>query len=164
MIYLGFTFFLDIFLSLFISVSYQNINLLFPCILVGCFPVYYFLVKNRKIFFILLIVTGIIYDTLFSDIFLINTYYYLFYGLFIYSFYENHNPSILNISIISVLGVCFYDVYIFFILIFIQYSVFNLSYLTYKIKNTFLINLVYLTVSILLLRSRIFGLKRRKKR
>ncbi len=164
MIYFFITFILDILLGLFISVSYQNISILFPCVLVGSFPVFYNLVKNKKLFFIIVIVVGLIYDMLFSDIFLVNTYYFLLFGFFIYVFYENYGIKLLNLLIISVLGVCFYDVFIFFILLLTGYSIFEISYLGYKIKNTFLINFVYFTFSIILLKSRIFGYKKRKKR
>lgn len=164
MIYFFITFILDILFGLFISVSYQNISILFPCVLVGSFPTFHSLVKNKKLFFVIIVIVGLIYDTLFSDIFLVNTYYFLLYGLFIYVFYRNHEPKLLNLLIISILGVCLYDVFIFFILLLTGYSVFEFSYLCYKIKNTFLINFIYFCFSFILLKSRIFGYKKRKKK
>ena len=104
MIYLIITIFLDIISSVFISTTYQNINIMFPLVIVGSIPVFHNLVKNRKLFFIQIIVLGFIYDTLFSDIFLVNTYYFILYSLYIYIYYENHKPSIINIFLISIIS------------------------------------------------------------
>ena len=164
MIYILFTFILDLCLCSFICVSFQNIDFLFPSVLVVSVPIFYNLVKDKKLFFLIMLILGIIYDTLFSDIFLVNTYYYLLFGFFIYVFYENHSISFINLIIISVLGLFFYDIFVFFILIFTDYAFFSFNNLLYKLERTFLLNLIYLLFSILILKGRIFGLKRSKKR
>ena len=163
MIYLLISIFLDIFCSLFISSSYQNINILFPSILIGSFPVFYVIIRKEKVFLICISVLGIIYDLLFSDIFLMNTYYCLLYGLFISLFFKEHRISAFNIIILSITGTCCYDVFIFFIILLNNYSVFNINELYYKIRHTFLINFLYVTISIFVLKSRIFSLKKSKK-
>lgn len=164
MIYLIITIFLDIISSVFISTTYQNINIFFPFILIGAFPLFYSVVKNKKVFFLVIIVLGVIHDTLFSDIFLINTYYFLLYSLFIYAFYSNHKPSVLNVLLISVIGTLTYDIFVFFILVLTNYSTFKIEDLYYKIKNTVLTNLIYITTSMVFLNSRKFGSEKRKKR
>ena len=137
---------------------------MFPLVIVGSIPIFYNLIKNKKIFFISIIVLGFIYDTLFSDILLVNTYYFILYSLFIYIYYENHKTSIINIFLISIIGTIFYDVFIFSVLILTKYSTFDITELYYKIENTIPFNLIYLTISIILLNSRIFPIKKRKKR
>lgn len=164
MIYFFITIFLDFFFSSFISLAYQNISIFFPVLLIGALPVVYVLLKNKKSFFILIVVTGIVYDTIFSDIFLINSYFFILYGLFIYSYYKKHDYRLLNMLLISVLGIVFYDVFIFFMLIFANYSNFVINDLYYKIIRSILINIIYVLLSILLLNSRIFGYKKRRKR
>lgn len=164
MIYIVITVLLDIFLSLFISTTYQNINMFFPFILIGAFPIFYNIIKNKKVFFLITILLGLIYDTLFSDVFLINTYYFILYSMFIYIFYNNHKASIINILLISILGTICYDIFIFFVLILIEYSTFNINDLYYKLKNSVLINLIYVVLSVFFFNSRIFGHKKRKKR
>lgn len=163
MIYLTLTFFLDILLSMFISVSYQNISIIFPCVLIGSIPVFYTIVKNKKFFLIVIIIIGIIYDTIYSDVFLLNTYYFILYGLFLYVYYKNKSIKLFNILILSVIGVILYDVFIFFTLILLEYSKFDFSYLCYKIKNTFLLNFIYVSISIILLKGRILEPKNSKK-
>ena len=109
-------------------------------------------------------ITGIIYDTLFSDIFLINSYFFILYGLFINNYYKKYDPKVLNILILSILGIVFYDVFIFFILILIKYSNFEIDDFYYKIMRSILINIIYVLLSIIILKSRIFGHKKRSKR
>lgn len=164
MIYLIITIFLDIISSIFISSAYQNINIMFPLVIVGAFPIFYNLIKSKKVFFISIIILGLIYDTLFSDVFLVNTYYFILYSLFIYIYYKNNKSSIINIFLISIMGTILYDVFIFFILILTRYSDFEITELYYKIKNTILFNLIYLIISIILLNSRILPIKKRKKK
>ena len=164
MIYYFITIFLDFLLSTFISSTYQDLNMFFPLILVGSLPIVYVLLKNKKLFFVLVVISGIIFDTLFSDIFLINSYYFVLYGLFINNYYNKSDVKVLNILLISVLGCVFYDVFIFFLLIFINYSDFKINYLYYKIANSILINIIYVLLSLIFFKSRIFGYKRRKKR
>ncbi len=164
MIYIFITFLLDIFLSFFISVSYQNINYFCPSIIVVSIPVFFHLIRNNKAFFLVLSLIGIVYDTLFSDVFLVNTYYYLLYGFLVYIFYEHHNVKLINVLLFSIIGVFLYDIFVFFVLIFTEYSVFSFYDLIYKLKRTFLLNFIYLIFSVLILKSRILGLKRCKKR
>ncbi len=164
MIYLFITIFLDILLSSFISSAYQNINILFPLIFVSTIPIIYQIIKNKKVFFILIIMIGIIYDTLFSDIFLVNSYYFILYSLFVNRFYKKHYPSVLNIILISIIGIILYDTFIFFVLILSNYSHFAINDLYYKIIRSILINFLYVCISIIILKSRIFGHKKIRKK
>ena len=164
MIYYFITIFFDFLCCTFISSVYQNINMFFPVILISSLPIFYLLLKNEKLFFIVVVVTGIIYDALFSDIFLINSYFFVLYGLFINNYYKNHNPKLFNVLIISILGVVFYDGFIFFILILTDYSSFEINDLYYKITRSIVINIIYLIISMIILNSRIFGYKKRRKK
>ena len=161
MIYLLISLFLDLYLGNILPSTYQHITYFFPLIFITSLPIAYNLIKNPKIFFPLIILIGIIYDTLCSDIFLLNTYYFLLSSLFIYIFYKNKSPSVLNILLISTLIFITYDIYVFFTLIFLDYSVFKIEYLIYKIIRTFSLNFIYLIFSILILKGRIFGYKKK---
>lgn len=165
MIYLIISFFLDIIFSLSFPLAYQNISYFFPIVLISSFTIGYFLIKNKKMFFCLVIVFGIIYDFLYSDIALLNLYYFSLYSLFIYIFYNNKNKSYFNIILISTLGIIFYDFYLFLILNLLNYSVLKIDYLYYKIVHSLFFNIIYILLSVLILKSRIFGYNNyRKKR
>lgn len=165
MIYLIISFFLDIIFSLSFPLAYQNISYFFPIILISSFTIGYSLIKNKKMFFCLVIVFGIIYDLLYSDIALLNLYYFSLYSLFIYIFYNNKNKSYFNIILISTLGIIFYDFYLFLILNLLNYSDLKIDYLYYKIVHSLFFNIIYILLSVLILKSRIFGYNNyRKKR
>lgn len=165
MIYLIISFFLDIIFSLSFPLAYQNISYFFPIILISSFTIGYSLIKNKKMFFCLVIVFGIIYDFLYSDIALLNLYYFSLYSLFIYIFYNNKNKSYFNIILISTLGIIFYDFYLFLILNLLNYSDLKIDYLYYKIVHSLFFNIIYILLSVLILKSRIFGYNNyRKKR
>lgn len=165
MIYLIISFFLDIIFSLSFPLAYQNISYFFPIVLISSFTIGYSLIKNKKMFFCLVIVFGIIYDFLYSDIALLNLYYFSLYSLFIYIFYNNKNKSYFNIILISTLGIIFYDFYLFLILNLLNYSDLKIDYLYYKIVHSLFFNIIYILLSVLILKSRIFGYNNyRKKR
>ena len=165
MIYLIISFFLDIIFSLSFPLAYQNISYFFPIVLISSFTIGYSLIKNKKLFFCLVIVFGIIYDFLYSDIALLNLYYFSLYSLFIYIFYNNKNKSYFNIILISTLGIIFYDFYLFLILNLLNYSDLKIDYLYYKIVHSLFFNIIYILLSVLILKSRIFGYNNyRKKR
>ena len=164
MIYFLITIILDFVFSLFISSTYQDISIFFPVLFIASVPVLYHLLNNKKLFLFLLVIIGIIYDFLFSDIFLVNSYYFILYGLFVYSYYQNHYLGIINIILISILGVVCYDVFVFFILVLTKYSVFDINELYYKVSRSLFISFVYVVLSIIALKSRIFGHRKRRKR
>lgn len=164
MIYLLISLFLDLLLGNILNTTYQHLNYFFPLIFITSLTLSYILIKNYKIFFPTIILIGIIYDTLYSDIFLLNTYYFILSSLFLYIFYKNKSPSILNIILISTSIFLMYDIYIFFTLILLDYSVFKIDYLLYKLIRTFPLNFIYLIISVLILKSRIFGSKKKSLR
>ncbi len=153
MIYSIISFITDTVVNSFVSTSYQNI---FICSL----PFTYYLIKRKTIFFIITLIYGIIFDFLYSDIFLLNTYYFLLFGYFIHI---SGNYNSLKTITLSIIGTIMYDVYICFILIFTNYSVFKINHLYYKIEHSLIINLIYIIISVIIL-SRLLTPKTKKKR
>lgn len=164
MIYQVTSFLLDIIFSMSLPSAYQNISYFYPLLFIGCIPISYLLTKNKKYFFLLIVILGIIYDLLFSDIPLLNLYYFVFYGLFLYIFYNNKEKSYLNIILISIIGIIFYDFYLFLILNLTKYASLKIEFLNYKIIHSLALNIIYILISIFLLKGRIFGYKKRRKK
>ena len=164
MIYLIITITLDVLLSNIIPTTYQNITYLFPSILISSLPVLYLKINNKKLFIIILILIGIFYDLLYSDLSLINLYFFTIYGLIIYNYYKKRKENIINIIILSIIGVISYDIFIFFILVIGKYQNLVIDDLYYKIKNTLFINIIYILLSITTLKSRILTNNKRKKK
>lgn len=163
MIYLLISIILDITASTLITSTYQNINYLFPQILVSSLTISYLLIKNKKLYFITITLLGLIYDILYSDIFLINTYFFLLQGLFLQAFYKNKEQTPLNVSLVSILTFIFYDIYIFFTLILLKEETFKITELYYKISHSLILNIIYITLSLVILKSRIFTYKNKIK-
>ena len=163
MIYLLISIILDITASTLITSTYQNINYLFPQILVSSLTISYLLIKNKKLYFITITLLGLIYDIIYSDIFLINTYFFLLQGLFLQAFYKNKEQTPLNVILISILTFIFYDIYIFFTLILLKEETFKITELYYKISHSLILNIIYITLSLVILKSRIFTYKNKIK-
>lgn len=163
MIYLLISIILDITASTLITSTYQNINYLFPQILISSLTISYLLIKNKKLYFIIITLLGLIYDILYSDIFLINTYFFLLQGLFLQAFYKNKEQTPLNVSLVSILTFIFYDIYIFFTLILLKEETFKITELYYKISHSLILNIIYITLSLVILKSRIFTYKNKIK-
>ena len=117
MIYLIISTIIDLLLSTNITNTYQNLNYFFPLILITSLPISYLLTKNKIIFFIAIIIIGIIYDLLYSDIPLINLYFLILLTILTKIFYQNKKPTTLNITILTLIGVITYDLYLSLILI-----------------------------------------------
>lgn len=162
MIYLLITFILDNVFSNIIGNTFQNISYFFPLIFVCSIPICFSLIKSKKIFLLFLIFFGIIYDTLYSDIFLVNTFYFILYYLFLYIFYCNKSVTFFNLFLICIFGFLFYDVFVFLLIIFLNYDDFTFYYLCYKISHSLVLNVFYVFFSIFIFKSRIFGFKKYK--
>ncbi len=162
MIYFIVSIILDNICSSVITTTYQNINYFFSMIFISSIPISYLVIKNKKLVFISFLIIGIIYDLLYSNILFINVYYLILYYLFLKTFYDNNKATILNIIIISLLGIIIYDGYIFFVLVIFNKENLLFTDLLYKESRSIFLNLLYILISLLLLKSRIFVNKKYK--
>lgn len=160
MIYLIISTIIDLLLSANITNTYQNLNYFFPLILITSLPISYLLTKNKIIFFIAIIIIGIIYDLLYSDIPLINLYFLILLTLLTKIFYQNKKPTTLNITILTLIGVITYDLYLSLILILTKTQNITINDIIYKETHSLILNIIYLILSLIILKSRIFGSKK----
>lgn len=160
MIYLIISTIIDLLLSTNITNTYQNLNYFFPLILITSSPISYLLTKNKIIFFIAIIIIGIIYDLLYSDIPLINLYFLILLTLLTKIFYQNKKPTTLNITILTLIGVITYDLYLSLILILTKTQNITINDIIYKETHSLILNIIYLILSLIILKSRIFGSKK----
>ncbi len=160
MIYLIISTIIDLLLSTNITNTYQNLNYFFPLILITSLPISYLLTKNKIIFFIAIIIIGIIYDLLYSDIPLINLYFLILLTILTKIFYQNKKPTTLNITILTLIGVITYDLYLSLILILTKTQNITINDIIYKETHSLILNIIYLILSLIILKSRIFGSKK----
>lgn len=160
MIYLIISTIIDLLLSTNITNIYQNLNYFFPLILITSLPISYLLTKNKIIFFIAIIIIGVLYDLLYSDIPLINLYFLILLTLLTKIFYQNKKPTTLNITILTLIGVITYDLYLSLILILTKTQNITINDIIYKETHSLILNIIYLILSLIILKSRIFGSKK----
>lgn len=160
MIYLIISTIIDLLLSTNITNTYQNLNYFFPLILITSLPISYLLTKNKIIFFIAIIIIGIIYDLLYSDIPLINLYFLILLTILTKIFYQNKKPTTLNITILTLISVITYDLYLSLILILTKTQNITINDIIYKETHSLILNIIYLILSLIILKSRIFGSKK----
>ena len=160
MIYLIISTIIDLLLSTNITNIYQNLNYFFPLILITSLPISYLLTKNKIIFFIAIIIIGIIYDLLYSDIPLINLYFLILLTILTKIFYQNKKPTTLNITILTLISVITYDLYLSLILILTKTQNITINDIIYKETHSLILNIIYLILSLIILKSRIFGSKK----
>ena len=160
MIYLIISTIIDLLLSTNITNTYQNLNYFFPLILITSLPISYLLTKNKIIFFIAIIIIGIIYDLLYSDIPLINLYFLILLTLLTKIFYQNKKPTTINKTILTLIGVITYDLYLSLILILTKTQNITINDIIYKETHSLILNIIYLILSLIILKSRIFGSKK----
>ena len=149
MIYLIISTIIDLLLSTNITNTYQNLNYFFPLILITSLPISYLLTKNKIIFFIAIIIIGIIYDLLYSDIPLINLYFLILLTLLTKIFYQNKKPTTLNITILTLIGVITYDLYLSLILILTKTQNITINDIIYKETHSLILNIIYLILSLI---------------
>lgn len=98
--------------------------------------------KNKTSYFILLIITGIVYDLLYTNILLLHPIIFYLLGNFVKYIKDNYNktPTIIGL----VLTIIFYETLIFILMSIFQITKTNIISLLIIIGNSLLLNVLYL--------------------
>lgn len=98
--------------------------------------------KNKTSYFILLIITGIVYDLLYTNILLLHPIIFYLLGNFIKYIKDNYNktPTIIGL----ILTIIFYETLIFILMSIFQITKTNIISLLIIIGNSLLLNVLYL--------------------
>lgn len=144
MIYFVVSVILDILLSLMIPSN----SLFLPLIFVTSIPFLY-IILGKKTYYILLILTGVLYDLLYSDLILL--YVLLFIILGVINFFINKCETF------SILYTFLLNIFVYNTLYFIIYNkTLNIKFL-YILGSSYLLNLLYLFISLIVLKSHILS-------
>lgn len=132
---------LVIILSFFIPFAYNHLTIFTPSLLIVSIPI--LLKINQKNFYLLLFLF-MIYDLLFSSIFLLSLLLH-FLILIVFAFFMNKdNFNLLKILILTILAIVFYDTCLF--LVNNLMTSYTLKDLIYKITNTLTFNIIFLLI------------------
>ncbi len=137
MLYVIITVILDIYLRL---INLSN-TLFIPLLFISSFPIIYKLL-NKKYYFILLII-GIIYDLLFSNLIFLYVLIFLILGLITNILYKDNILSILFIFILNIT--------LYYLLLFILSDI-PITNLFIIYGSSFILNFIYLIISIFVLK------------
>lgn len=104
--------------------------------------------NNKKIYFIYLVIIGLIYDILYTNILLFHPIVFIILGNFIKYIKDNYNktPSLLGL----ILTIICYEIIIFSLINIFQISKTNIIYLLTLIINSIVLNAIYLKIMTLL--------------
>lgn len=138
LIILLFSFYLEGILSIII-----NINFLLPLTtLVSLIIIYPYLFGNRKIYYLICFITGILYDISYTNTLFLNAFTFLLLGFIISFIYLYSNT--LKLIIITIIIIVLYRFIIYGILVFIDYTSFNIMILLRSILYSLLFNIIYI--------------------
>lgn len=121
------------------SLSYFTPMLTHVCLFIVC----YFYRKNKKNYFILCLITGVIYDWLYSPFIIFNGIIFLVIGLLSKYIFDNYEISYIKLLFYNVLIITIYEALVFLIIVVFNLADVNVYNLFYKITHSLILNLIY---------------------
>lgn len=121
-----------------------NLSFLTPLLTVICIIIIYpFYKKNLKKYYILSFLIGIIYDLLYTNLFLINGVLFFIIALITRYIYKNLRISSLSLTLYICLIIVLYETLLATIFIVFNMIPFSITSILYKIVNSLVINIIY---------------------
>lgn len=119
--------------------SYMNkLNYFYPMLTISFIP---FLYKEKNSYLIIIIL-GIIYDLLYSNIFLYNAVIFLILSMINYRIIKYFNNSLILYVLLSLLNIVLYDSILFLLVIVSNYQSITINDLIYKITHSIILNIM----------------------
>jgi len=136
------TIIIDFLISYFIPIYFNNLNIFYP-MLTLTFLIYYFKKTTNKKYLKIVLITGLLYDILFSYLFLFNTIIFLLFSKILIKIDKVIRYNYLISILLLILFIFLYD-FILFILIYIsKYNTISFYDLIYKFKNSLILNIIF---------------------
>ena len=132
--------FLDGIIIYFIPSYFNNINYFYPMLTISIIPFSY-LCSKKKIYFLVFFI-AIIYDLLYSNIFLYNTILFTFFINIDIKIIKSFKDSLLLFILLAILNIIIYDVISFLLIILTSYQSVSIYDLIYKIDHSLLLNIM----------------------
>ncbi len=146
------TFLIDFLISYFIPFNFNNLNYFYPMLLIVLIVYLYKKIDDKKYLKLVLII-GIIYDLLYSYIFILNALIFLLFAKIIKKI--NKYIEINNIiSIILIIVFIFlYDLIIFCLVYLTKYNLVTFNDLLYKVSHSIILNISFYIILIIVLKN-----------
>ena len=128
---------LDGIIVYYIPSYFNNISYLYPMLTISFIP---FLIRKKKHNIYLIIIIGLLYDLLYSNIFLYNVFIFCLLAYINNLISHYFKDSLLLFVSLGVINIVIYDTITFILVMITSYQTITLNDLLYKIENSILLN------------------------
>lgn len=142
---------LDGIITYFVPSYFNKLNYFYPMLTISFIP---FLCKNKHTNYLTIFILGIIYDLLYSNIFLYNAIIFLGLAIINQKIIKYFSDSLLLFIFLAFLNILIYDSVSFLLVIISNYQSVVFSDLIYKIEHSILLNIVSVFVFYFLFKKR----------
>lgn len=129
----------------------NKLNFFYPMLTISLIP---FLCHNKKKIYLMIFFLGLIYDLLYSNIFLYHVILFLILFTIDEVIIKYFNRSLLLFILLAILNILIYDSITFLLVLLSSYANVTIYDLIYKIKNSILLNILSVFVYYFLFKKR----------
>lgn len=152
LIHLIFSFVLDAFTSLYLHFSIETVSIFKTIYTIISLVIIYNYFKNKTKYLIILIISGILFDIVYTNTFILNIVIFLvIYMIINYLDYLMPN-NIFTINLKSILSIITYYILTYIVMLLSNYNIYPLSLLLKIITHSILMTIFYTTISYLILK------------
>ena len=152
-IYVLFSFLLEGFMSNIFASSLTDVSYFTTIYTVISFVVIYPYFYNKKKYYILLIIFGILFDALYTSPFIVTVFIFLGVGFVIYLLNNILSDNIFMINIISIIAIITYHLLSFIILSIAGYANYSFLLLGRIIVHSIIMTIIYTSLSYLIIKT-----------
>lgn len=152
-IYVLFSFLLEGFMSNIFASSLTDVSYFTTIYTVISFVVIYPYFYNKKKYYILLIIFGILFDALYTSTFIVNVFIFLGIDFVIYLLNNILSDNIFMINIISIIAIITYHLLSFIILSIAGYANYSFLLLGRIIVHSIIMTIIYTSLSYLAIKT-----------
>lgn len=136
--------YLDGFLTLFLPYIPGDLSYFTPLLTITSFLLIYPLYrKKERTYFITLLITGLIYDLLYTNLLFYDSIIFILLGYIISLIYKNLDVSNIKIGLYTILLIIVYEVLFYIFIVIFNIVPISLPKLIYKITHSILLNVIY---------------------
>lgn len=135
---------LDGILSNFLPYTIGNLSYFTPLLtLVSLFLIYSFYIKETKKYYTTVIIMGLIYDLLYTNLLFYNSILFFIIAILIKHLYKNFEVNYFNIIIYTIVIITSYETIQALIILSLQLVPITIPKLIYKITHSLILNIIY---------------------
>ena len=142
---------LDGIIIYFIPSFFNKLNYFYPMLTISFIP---FLCKNKTNSYLTIFILGVIYDLLYSSLFLYHALIFLLLAIINRKIIKYFSDSLLLFIFLAFLNIIIYDSITFILVIISNYQTITFNDLIYKIEHSLLLNIVSVFVFYFLFKKR----------